>query len=141
VRRGDVALELVGNRALRTALLALALLAACAHGPKPSEVITRLVVRDADARFQAVRTIRDPATLARITELWVERRAVDIDPIPVREYRYALDISVDREQARWMYRPDGFTTLLALKEKEEPTFAVKDPAEFNALLGIGDPTD
>ena len=127
------------TRALRFALLALVLLAACAHEPEPPLAITHLVVRDADAHFEALRTIDDPVTLARITELWLARRAVDIAPIPIRDYRYALDIEVEPESARWMYRPDGHTRLLSVKV--EPIFAVPDSAEFNALLGIADAAD
>jgi hypothetical protein len=123
-----------------TALLALALLAGCAHKPDPKLAITHLVVRDAASKFQAVRIIDDPDVLARITELWVARRAIEEEgAVPVRDFHYALDIAVRQEKARWLYREDGLAMLLS--PEPDVTFAVPDPSEFNALLGIPDTED
>jgi hypothetical protein len=125
---------------MRSSLLALVLLVACAHEPDPKLMITHLVVRDAVMKFQAVRIIDDPDTLARITELWVARRALEEESaLPVREFHYALDISVKQEKARWLYREDGLAMLLS--PEPDVTFEVPDPSAFNALLGISDTAD
>jgi len=125
---------------MRPALLSLVLLVACAHKPDPKLMITHLVVRDAASKFQAVRIIDDPDVLARITELWVARRAIDEEAaVPVRDFHYALDIAVRREKARWLYREDGLAMLLS--PEPDVTFAVPHPSEFNALLGIPDLAD
>jgi hypothetical protein len=125
---------------MRSTVLSLVLLVACAHEPDPKLMITHLVVRDAAAKFQAVRIIDDRDVLARLTELWVARRAIEEEaPLPVRDFHYALDISVKQEKTRWLYREDGLAMLLS--PEPDVTFEVPDPSEFNALLGIPDTED
>ena len=119
--------------AARSALLALGLLlVGCAH----PLVVDRVVVRDAQAQFQAVRTLRDPVALERFEELWLARRRVDLEPLTVRDFGFSLDITASEGSSVWMYRPDGLTMMLSQKEDDE-LYAIQDPAEFNALLGIG----
>jgi len=119
---------------MRTGLILLIAAASCAQDPKVVELV---VVRDRD--FQVIRTLDNSRDLVRFSRIWGTRKESAAHDTHRSSFPYKLDITANDGSGRWLYRPDGSTTLLSYRD--QTVYVVADPAALNLLLGIGQSND
>jgi hypothetical protein len=115
-------------KTLLSALLSAAALL-CAAGCR-EEPISRVIIFKGG---NLIADISDPGKLATMEKLLKDRERADI-PLGHR-FTYLVMTADSTNFKRWDYNADGYFNLLTV-EKNPESYRLRNPGEFNKLVGI-----